>query len=129
MAEVGSYCTHCGTKIEPSSKFCSSCGRSTTSLAAMEKTRGAGGGEREKETWATPPPNKPTTTRKHIRNGRTKILVSVAMILVGIVVEEYTFGLFIWFGVGLLIAGLVEYAYGRHRESKEQEEREGAHWR
>jgi hypothetical protein len=46
------------------------------------------------------------------------------VILIGIVVEEYTLGLLIWLGVGLLIGGLIEYAYGRHKESKEQEERE-----
>jgi hypothetical protein len=40
MAEVASYCTYCGSKIEPNSRFCSSCGRAT-SLAA-----GAGGGGR-----------------------------------------------------------------------------------
>jgi RNA polymerase subunit RPABC4/transcription elongation factor Spt4 len=40
MAEVGSYCTHCGTKIEPSSKFCPNCGRST-SLATSGEGEGA----------------------------------------------------------------------------------------
>jgi hypothetical protein len=33
MAEVASYCNHCGAKIEPNSRFCPSCGRAT-SLAA-----------------------------------------------------------------------------------------------
>jgi hypothetical protein len=37
MAEVGLYCTHCGAKIEPNSKFCTSCGR-PTSLAAPQET-------------------------------------------------------------------------------------------
>jgi hypothetical protein len=38
MAEVGLYCTHCGAKIEPNSKFCPSCGRATPLAAAQEKT-------------------------------------------------------------------------------------------
>jgi hypothetical protein len=32
MAEVGSYCTHCGTKNEPKSSSCSNCGRAITPL-------------------------------------------------------------------------------------------------
>jgi hypothetical protein len=43
MAEIASYCAHCGAKIEPTSKFCSSCGRAT-SLAAAEETATAGEG-------------------------------------------------------------------------------------
>ena len=35
MAEVGLYCTHCGAKIEPISKFCPSCGRATPLAAAQ----------------------------------------------------------------------------------------------
>src|SRR5687768_15225961 len=45
MADVASYCTFCGAKIEPSSKFCSNCGKATSTAAAQEKTAsGAGGG-------------------------------------------------------------------------------------
>jgi TM2 domain-containing membrane protein YozV len=29
LAEIGSYCTHCGAKIEPNSKFCPGCGKAT----------------------------------------------------------------------------------------------------
>ena len=29
MSGVGSFCTHCGAKIEPTSSFCPSCGRPT----------------------------------------------------------------------------------------------------
>jgi hypothetical protein len=32
LAEIGSYCTHCGAKVEPNSKFCASCGRATSSV-------------------------------------------------------------------------------------------------
>jgi hypothetical protein len=84
---------------------------------------------RKKETRVTSLPNKSAKTLKHIRNGRTKILISIAVILVGVIVLEYTSGFFIWVGVGVLIVGLVEYAYGKHRESKEEEERESAGWR
>jgi zinc-ribbon domain len=38
MAEVGLYCTHCGAKIEPNSKFCSNCGKATPLAAAQETT-------------------------------------------------------------------------------------------
>jgi hypothetical protein len=34
MTEVESYYTHCGAKIEPTSKFCSSCGKATSMGAA-----------------------------------------------------------------------------------------------
>jgi uncharacterized OB-fold protein len=34
LSEIGSYCTHCGAKIEPNSNFCSSCGE-TSSLGAV----------------------------------------------------------------------------------------------
>jgi hypothetical protein len=44
MAEVGSYCIHCGAKIEPNSKFCASCGRATPLAAAQETTAGAEAG-------------------------------------------------------------------------------------
>jgi hypothetical protein len=37
MAEVRSYCTYCGTKIEPNSKFCPNCGRSTSLPASGEE--------------------------------------------------------------------------------------------
>ena len=141
MTVSGSYCRYCGARNQTSSKFCSNCGKAT-SLAA--EAGGVGGVKRKRETGGTPPlsapappivhykkdrgtspkPAKPTTIRTHIRNGRTKILVSFAVILIGIVVEEYTLGLLIWLGVGLLIGGLIQYAYGRHKESKEQEERE-----
>ena len=30
MAEIGSYCTHCGAKIDPNSKFCPSCGKAAS---------------------------------------------------------------------------------------------------
>jgi zinc-ribbon domain len=45
MADVASYCTYCGAKIEPSSKFCSNCGKATSIAAAQEKTASAAGGE------------------------------------------------------------------------------------
>ena len=45
MADVASYCTYCGAKIEPSSKFCSNCGKATSIAAAQEKTASAGEGE------------------------------------------------------------------------------------
>ena len=39
MTVAGSaYCTHCGAKIEPSSKFCPSCGRATPLAAVQEPT-------------------------------------------------------------------------------------------
>jgi uncharacterized membrane protein YvbJ len=38
MAEAGSYCTQCGAKIEPNSKFCPSCGRAIPLSAAQETT-------------------------------------------------------------------------------------------
>jgi TM2 domain-containing membrane protein YozV len=37
LAEIGSYCTHCGAKVEPNSKFCTGCGK-PTSLAAAQVT-------------------------------------------------------------------------------------------
>ena len=45
MADVASYCT-CGAKIEPSSKFCSNCGKATSIAAAQGTTASsaAGGG-------------------------------------------------------------------------------------
>lgn len=45
MADVASYCTYCGAKIEPSSKFCSNCGKATSIAAAQETTASAAGGE------------------------------------------------------------------------------------
>jgi ribosomal protein S27AE len=44
MADVASYCTYCGAKIEPSSKFCSNCGKATSIAAAQETTASAAGG-------------------------------------------------------------------------------------
>ena len=44
MADVASYCTYRGAKIEPSSKFCSNCGKATSIAAAQETTTAAGGG-------------------------------------------------------------------------------------
>jgi preprotein translocase subunit Sss1 len=41
MAEVGSYCTHCGARIDPNSMFCSSCGRATFIGSAQETTKAA----------------------------------------------------------------------------------------
>src|SRR5919106_3243180 len=38
MSEAESFCTHCGAKIEPSSKFCPSCGRATPLAAVQEPT-------------------------------------------------------------------------------------------
>jgi hypothetical protein len=35
MTEVELFCTHCGAKLEPSSKFCTSCGRATPLAAAQ----------------------------------------------------------------------------------------------
>ena len=45
MAEVASYCMHCGAKIEPNSKFCPSCGKNTTLSAQGKTTSGAGMGK------------------------------------------------------------------------------------
>lgn len=38
MADIGSYCAHCGAKIESNAKFCAGCGRPTsvTSVTAQE---------------------------------------------------------------------------------------------
>jgi hypothetical protein len=44
MAEVGSYCTGCGAKIEQNSKFCSGCGRAISLAAAQETTTTAAAG-------------------------------------------------------------------------------------
>ena len=42
MAEIGSYCTYCGAKIEPNSKFCASCGRDTSvTRATPQETQAA----------------------------------------------------------------------------------------
>ena len=38
MTVAGAYCSYCGTKIEPDSRFCSSCGRSTPLTAAQTAT-------------------------------------------------------------------------------------------
>jgi zinc-ribbon domain len=46
LVEVGSYCIHCGAKIEPNSRFCSSCGK-PTSLPAVP-TPGGGTNSSEK---------------------------------------------------------------------------------
>jgi hypothetical protein len=42
MTSAGSYCRYCGTEIEPSSKFCSNCGKPTSLPAGP--TTGAGMG-------------------------------------------------------------------------------------
>ncbi len=34
MAEVGSYCTQCGAKVEPASRFCSNCGETIPLVSA-----------------------------------------------------------------------------------------------
>jgi len=39
MADTASYFAHCGTKIEPSSKFCHSCGKAT-SITAQQRVTG-----------------------------------------------------------------------------------------
>jgi len=38
MAEVESYCTHCGAKIEPHARFCPGCGRAIPLAAAPAST-------------------------------------------------------------------------------------------
>jgi hypothetical protein len=43
MADVVSYCTYCGAKIEPSWKFCSNCGKATSKAAAQGTTASAAG--------------------------------------------------------------------------------------
>jgi hypothetical protein len=50
MEEVGLYCTHCGAKIESTSKFCTSCGRATFIGTAQETT---------KATAVAPPESRP----------------------------------------------------------------------
>jgi hypothetical protein len=93
----------------------------------VEETRAAQ--EREKERWVNPLPTISAKTRKHIRHGRTKIFISFAIIILGIIwIDVDVYGIIIGIGAGLLIAGLIQYAYGKHRESKEEEEREGAGW-
>jgi hypothetical protein len=55
MTEPGSYCTDCGAKIDPTSKFCSSCGRSTSLAAAKE----------EEEEKTMPPGSKSSSNDGH----------------------------------------------------------------
>lgn len=47
MTEVAAYCNLCGTKIEPTSKFCSHCGK-PLSLAAAPTAAGGGTNSSEK---------------------------------------------------------------------------------
>jgi hypothetical protein len=50
MAEVATYCTHCGAKIEATSKFCSSCGRGTP-LAGRAEEGGVQQQKRASAAW------------------------------------------------------------------------------
>src|SRR5918997_6971018 len=82
MTEPGSYCGHCGAKIDPSSKFCSNCGR-PTSLAAVgeaEKARRAAGGE--EKTMQTGKENKGKEIKKK-RMSKKKIVGIALAVIVG----------------------------------------------
>jgi hypothetical protein len=38
LIEVATYCTHCGAKIDPYSRFCPSCGKATSLAADAQAT-------------------------------------------------------------------------------------------
>ncbi len=50
MVEAWSYCAHCGTRIEPNSKFCSNCGRPTSLAATAQPAVGGTSGIRVRKT-------------------------------------------------------------------------------
>ena len=89
MTEVGLYCTHCGAKIEPSSKYCSSCGRAT-SLAAAQTAAA------------------PSVTRKSISRDRAILAYIMGILITGtghMVVGRVARGILIL--VGAMFLGFV----------------------
>jgi zinc-ribbon domain len=79
MTEAGIYCTQCGAKIEPTSKFCSNCGKPTSPLAAeeAEKVRRAAGGAGE-NTMAPKTDDKSKENKKR-KGKKLKIVVGIVL--------------------------------------------------
>jgi uncharacterized membrane protein (UPF0136 family) len=109
MIEAGSYCSQCGSKIEPDSKFCPRCGKATPLSATHEAV-------------ASTPKSRPTgVTIVAILNilGGISMFVFVALAVIGASVspalDEVDDGGFILTVLGILIAlGIIYFvvAYG-----------------
>jgi TM2 domain-containing membrane protein YozV len=90
MADVGSYCTHCGAKIEPDLRFCPGCGRATALEAQVLA---------------------PSVAKKSISRDRAVLAYIMAILVSGtghMVVGRVARGILIL--VGAIIIGLVTIA-------------------
>lgn len=63
MTEVESYCSRCGAKIEPTSRFCSNCGKATSLAAVKEEEERVAEGVVDKEETMTANSSKKEITR------------------------------------------------------------------
>lgn len=88
MTEVGLYCSECGAKLaEPTSKFCSNCGRPTSLAAAKdveeEKARGAIAGEEKTTPTMKENKGKEINNKKKKRMSKKKIVGIALSVIVG----------------------------------------------
>src|SRR5215212_2942812 len=98
---AGSYCTHCGAKIEPTSKFCPSCGRAISLAEAQETTTTAA-----------------VTPGKGLKNAG-KIIVAIGLVFMILMLIGGGGGTAVLFNFFVIILpGLIIYGAGNRKYKK-----------